>query len=151
MDQNETWHGGRLGSGHIVLDGDPAPPKRGGTGTTQFSAHVRCGQTTGWTKMPLGMEVHLGSRDLVLDGDPVPPPSKKGGHRPQFSVHVYYGQTAGRLKDSKNVSVSAEQDLGLGLISWQKSDILVSSHGIAGRSWSRSRLRPKTECLGLVS
>jgi len=28
MDQDETWHGGRprrLGPGHIVLDGDPAP------------------------------------------------------------------------------------------------------------------------------
>jgi len=31
-----------LGPGHIVLDGDPAPPKGGGVGTAapQFSAHV---------------------------------------------------------------------------------------------------------------
>ena len=30
MDQNETWHGGRLGPGHIVLDGDRAsPPPKG--------------------------------------------------------------------------------------------------------------------------
>jgi len=30
MNQDETWHGGSLGPGHIVLDGDPAPlPKRG--------------------------------------------------------------------------------------------------------------------------
>ena len=28
MDQNETWHGGGLVPGHIVLDGYPAPPKR---------------------------------------------------------------------------------------------------------------------------
>jgi len=27
MDQDETWHGARHGPGHIVLDGDPAPPK----------------------------------------------------------------------------------------------------------------------------
>jgi len=41
----------------------------------------------------------------------------------------------------------------LGLVSWQKSDVLDSSQpcGIAGRSWSQSRLKPKTECLGLVS
>jgi len=36
---------------------------------TQFSAHVYCGQTAGWMKMPLGTEV-----DIVLDGDPAPPP-----------------------------------------------------------------------------
>ena len=57
-----------------------------------------------------------------------------------------------RLKVSKNVSVSALRGLGLGLVSWQISDVSVSSQsrGIAGRSWSRSRLGPKTECLGLV-
>jgi len=51
----------------------------------------------------------------------------------------------------KNVSVSALQ--GLGLVSWQKSDVLVlsRSRGIAGRSWSWSHLRPKNECLGLIS
>jgi len=51
----------------------------------------------------------------------------------------------------KRLSVSAFQ--GLGLVSWQKSDVWVSSRsrGIAGTSWSRSRLGPKTECLSLVS
>jgi len=30
MDEDETWHGGRLGPGHIVLDGDPASlPQKG--------------------------------------------------------------------------------------------------------------------------
>ena len=29
MDQDETWPGGRLGPGHMVLDGDPAPHKKG--------------------------------------------------------------------------------------------------------------------------
>ena len=33
-----------LGTGHIVLDGDPAPPERG-TAAPHFSAHVYCGQT----------------------------------------------------------------------------------------------------------
>ena len=33
-----------------------------------------CGQTAGWIKMPLGMDVGLGPGDIVLDGDPAPPP-----------------------------------------------------------------------------
>jgi len=44
-----------LGPGHIVLDGDPALPPLKGHSSPQFSANVRCGQTAGWTKMPLGM------------------------------------------------------------------------------------------------
>ena len=45
----------RLGPGHTVLDGDPAPPKGH---SPQFSAHVCCGQiTAGWFRMPLGTEV----------------------------------------------------------------------------------------------
>jgi len=52
-----------LRNGHIVLDGDPAPPPR--KGTPQFSVHVCCGQTAGWIKMPLGTEVDLGPRDIV--------------------------------------------------------------------------------------
>jgi len=43
--------------------------------------------------MPLGTEVCLGPGDIVLDGDPVRPPGG-GGTAPQFSAHVYWGQTA---------------------------------------------------------
>jgi len=46
-----------LGPSDIVLDGDLAPPKGH---SSQFSAHVCCGQTAGWIKMPLGTEVDLG-------------------------------------------------------------------------------------------
>ena len=42
-----------LGPGHIVLDGDPAPPPLK-EHSPQFSANIRCGQTAGWTKMPVG-------------------------------------------------------------------------------------------------
>jgi len=42
---------------------------------------VYCGQTIGWIKMPLGMEVGLGPRNIVLDGDPAPP-SPKGSQQP---------------------------------------------------------------------
>jgi len=45
-------------------------PSPKGAQPSQFSAHVRCGQTAGWTKMPLGMEVGLSRGDFVLDGDP---------------------------------------------------------------------------------
>jgi len=51
----------------------------------QFSAHVRCGQTAGWIKMPLGMEVGLGQGDIVLDGTQLPPPKKKGTQSPIFA------------------------------------------------------------------
>ena len=42
-------------------------PQKGGH-SPQFLANVRCGQTAGWTKMPLGMEVGLDPGDVVLDG-----------------------------------------------------------------------------------
>ena len=73
-----------LGSGHIVLDGDPALPLQKGH-SPQFAANVRCGQTAGWIKMPLSMEVGLGPGDFVLDGDPAPP-TKKGTEPPIFGA-----------------------------------------------------------------
>jgi len=73
-----------LGSSHIVLDGDPArPPPKKGAQPPVFSAHVRCGQMAGQTKVPLGMEVGISSGDFVLDGDPAPP-TKKGGTTPNY-------------------------------------------------------------------
>ena len=66
----------------IVLDGDPVPPLLKGHSRSQFLANVRCGQTAGWTKIPLGMEVDLGPGDSVF----------------QFLVHVYFDQTAGWIK-----------------------------------------------------
>jgi len=75
--QDATWHGGSLSPGDFVLDGDPAPPQKGG-GARQFSAHVYCSQTAAWIKMPLGTEVGLGPGDIVLDEDPAPPPRKGG-------------------------------------------------------------------------
>jgi len=73
-----------LGPGHIVLDLDPAPSKKGHN--PQCSAHVRFGQTAGLIKIPLGTEVGLSSGDFVLDGDPAPP--KKGAHPPIFVPYL---------------------------------------------------------------
>ena len=73
-----------LGPGDFVFDGDPATPRTDGTPTTtQFLAHVYCGQTAGWTKTPRGTKVDLGPGHIVLDGgQPLPPPKK--GHTPNF-------------------------------------------------------------------
>jgi len=72
-----------LGHGHIVLDGDPAPlPK--GERSRQFSAHICCGQTAGWIKMPLGTEEGLGPGDFVLDGDLAPVPKNGANPFPNF-------------------------------------------------------------------
>ena len=54
-----------LGPGHI-------PPKGH---SPQFSAHAFCGQTAGWIKMALGI-------DIVLDRDRAPP--KRGTAAPSF-------------------------------------------------------------------
>ena len=83
-----------LGPGHIVLDGDSAPPPTKGY-SPQFSAHICCGQMAAWIKMSLGAELGLGPGDFVLDGDPARRPQKGA---PQFSAHVYCGQTAGWMK-----------------------------------------------------
>jgi len=81
------------GQGDFVLDGDPAPPQKRGH-SPQFWAHVYCGQTAGWIKMPLGTEVGFGPGDIVLGGDLGTP---KKGHSPQFSALGRCGQTAGRI------------------------------------------------------
>jgi len=64
MYQDSTWYRARPHLGDIVLDGDPAPPPLKGH-SPQFLANVRCGQTAGWTKIPLGMEIGLGLGDFV--------------------------------------------------------------------------------------
>jgi len=46
---------------------------------------VYCGQTVGWIKMKLGMEIGLGPGHIVLDGDQVP----QKWNSPQFSVIVF--------------------------------------------------------------
>ena len=66
---------------------------------TQFSAHVYCGQTAAWIKIPLGMEIGLGLRDIVFDVDPAIPRTKGTPNHPtQFLAHAYCGQMAGWMK-----------------------------------------------------
>jgi len=56
---------------------------------------VYCGQTDGWIKMKLGMEVGLGPGYIALNGYPAP---LKRGTAPQFSAHVYCGQTVAHVR-----------------------------------------------------
>jgi len=61
-----------LGPGHIVLDGignsASLPQKMDTAAPPQFSAHVCCGQTAAWIRIPRGTEAGLGLGDIVLDG-----------------------------------------------------------------------------------
>jgi len=73
MDQDTTFSMDiGLGPGHILLDGDPdSSPEK--VAQPPLFAHVYCGRTAEWTKMPLGMEVGPGPGHIVLDGVPAPP------------------------------------------------------------------------------
>ena len=53
--------------------------------------------------MALGMEVGLGPGHIVPDGDP--PPLPKKGQIPQFSAHVYCGQTVGCINMPLGIEV----------------------------------------------
>ena len=74
MHQDANWYAGRPQTRRLCVRWSPSSPKRGRS--PQFLAHVYCGQTAAWIKMPLGMEVGLGPGNTVLDGDPAPLPQK---------------------------------------------------------------------------
>jgi len=103
MDGAGTWNGGRPHPRRLCVRWGPRPPpQKWSVEAPKFSAHVYCGQTAGWIKMPLGTMVGLSLGDFVLDGDPAPFPKKEadvGGGSPNFRpAHVYCGQTAGWIK-----------------------------------------------------
>ena len=90
MDQGGTWYFGRevsLRTSDVVLDGDPAVPSPKGH-SPQFLAHVYCGQTSGWIKVPLGTEVGLGPGAIVLDGAPAPPERGSAPPPPNFGPSI---------------------------------------------------------------
>ena len=80
MHQDAPWYGGRppprglcvrwRASPLSKMGAEPPPPK--------FSAHVYCGQTTGWIKMPLGTKLGPSPAHSMLDGDLAHPFPKKG-------------------------------------------------------------------------
>ena len=54
----------------------------------QFLAHVCCGQTAEWIKMPLGTDVGLGPGNIVLDGDPSPHTERSTPDPPVFGPYL---------------------------------------------------------------
>jgi len=69
MHQDVTWYGGRPQPRRLCVRWGPSFPSLKGY-SPQFLSNVRCGQTTGWMKTPLGTEVDLGPGHIVLDGVP---------------------------------------------------------------------------------
>ena len=80
MDEDATWHKGRPQPRRLCVRWGPSPLTQKGRSPIQFSAHVYCGQTAAWIKMPLGTEVDLGLRDIVFDMDLATP--RKRAHPP---------------------------------------------------------------------
>jgi len=81
-------------------------------------AHVCCGQTAGWMKIPFGTEVGLGPGDIVLNGDSAP--LERGtAPLPHFSTHVYCGEMAGWIK----MPLDTEADLSPGHILFNGAQI----------------------------
>jgi len=84
MHQDATWYGGRPHPIRLCVRWGPSFPSPKGAQSPQFSANVRCGQTTGWTKMALGMEVGLGPGDCVQWGPSYPQNRGHTHHHPVF-------------------------------------------------------------------
>jgi len=111
MDQYVTWYGARPRPRRLcVVWGPRSPLPKRGRSSPKFSAHVYCGQTAGWMKLVLGMEVGFSPGDFVLGGDSAPLP-QKGAELPpfQFSAHFYCGQTAGCIKMRLGMDVGSGQ------------------------------------------
>ena len=84
-----------LGPGDFVLDGDPAPPpNKKGTQPPIFDLLWPNGWMDQDASWYAGRPRRLGAGDIVLDGAQLPPPKRA---RPQFSAHVYCGQTVAHL------------------------------------------------------
>ena len=84
MHQDATWYGGRPLPRRLCVRWGPSPLPQKGRSPTQFSAHVYCGQTAAWIKMPLGTEVGLGLRDIVFDVHPATPEKRHTHTYPIF-------------------------------------------------------------------
>ena len=125
----------------------PLPP--------QFSVRIYCGQTAGWIKMPLGVEVGLGRGHIVRDGHPA---RSKKGHSLQFSAHACCDQTAGCI----TMPLRTEVGLGPGDIVLD-GDPAPPKRGTApifspcplwpkgwmdkDATWYESRPRPRSHCV----
>jgi len=89
-----------LGLRDIVIDVDPATPRKKGTLTPiQFLAYVYCGQMAGLMKTPLATEVDLGPGHTVLDR--VPAPAKGAQQPPLFGPCLLFKQVLSSSGDGR--------------------------------------------------
>ena len=116
MHHGATWYGGRPQHRRLCVRWGPSIlPKKGAERAPKFSAHVYCGQTAGWIKMALGMEVGFSPDDIVLDGDPASPPRRRGGSPSplkEAQLASFQFMSIGWMK----ASFGTEVDLGPGQI-----------------------------------
>jgi len=103
MHQYATWYGGRSQPMDFVVNGDPAPPQKGGGAPIFGQCLLR---PNGWVDQDaLGTEVGLGPDDTFLDGDTAPLP--KRGQSPLANFWpVYCGQMAGWIEMALGLEVS---------------------------------------------
>jgi len=93
-----------LSPGDFVLDGDPVPLPKKGAEPPIFDPCLLW--SNGW--MDQDATWHEGRpkpRGLCVRWGPSPPPFQKRRQSPQFSAHVYCGQTAGRIKMALGMEV----------------------------------------------
>jgi len=96
MNQDATWYRGRPRSRRycVAWGTSSRPQNRGQSPNFRPMSIVAKRLANG---MPLGMEVGLSPGLIVLDVDPAPPTKKGHSPPPQFSVHVYSGQTVAHV------------------------------------------------------
>jgi len=139
-----------LGPGHIVLDGDPTPPPQSGQSPPifrQFLLPPNCwiDQDATWyggRSRPMRHCIRWG-----------PSSPLKKGHSPQFSAHVYCGQTAVCIR----IPLGAEVGLVLGDIVLDGDLVPPSLKGHSPQfsnvrcrqtaGWYGSRPRPRPYCV----
>jgi len=114
--------------------GTQLPQKKGTPTPPNFLAHVYCGQTAGWIKMPLGTEVNLGPGDVVLDGVATPPPLTGALPNSFRFMSIVTKRPDGRMKTPLGTKV----DLGPGHVVLDeaqlpaKGALLCSTHVYCG-------------------
>jgi len=87
MHQNTTWYAGRSRPRQHCVRWGPSSPPRGAQ--PPLFDHVYCGQMARCIKMPLDIEVGLGTGSVMLEGDSAPP-TQKGAQPPVFGPSLLW-------------------------------------------------------------
>jgi len=92
MHQDATWYRCRPQPRGLCVRWRPIPPVQKGSRVFPphtFSAHVYCGQTAGWIKMPLGTQVGLSPGDSAR-WDPAPSAQRGCSPLPIFGPFILW-------------------------------------------------------------